>query len=61
MLVQRITSETYSHMLDPKITLALVAIPLGIIGFRKNNKILVALSLIMFYIAFAIGLIYYLK
>ncbi|MCB9034413.1 MAG: hypothetical protein H6553_11285 [Chitinophagales bacterium] len=61
MLIQRITSETYSHMLDPKITMALLAIPLGIIGFKKNNKILVALSLLMFYLALVIGLIYYLK
>jgi len=49
----------YQHWLDPKITLALLAIPLGIVGFKKSNKILVALSLLFFYISLVIGLMHY--
>ena len=51
--------DQYQHWLDPKITLALIGIPLGIIGFKKENKILVALSLLFFYIALVIGLMHY--
>lgn len=50
---------TYQHWLDPKITLALIGIPLGIVGFKKENKILVALSLIFFFVALIIGLMHY--
>jgi uncharacterized membrane protein SirB2 len=49
----------WQHWLDPKITLALIAIPLGIVGFKKSNKILVALSLLFFYISLVIGLMHY--
>ena len=59
MLVFRIKSGSYEHWLDPKITLALIAIPLGIIGFKKENKIMVALSLVFFIVALAIGLQHY--
>jgi uncharacterized membrane protein SirB2 len=50
---------TYQHWLDPKITLAIIGIPVGIIGFKKNNKVLVGLSWIMFLTALAIGLSHY--
>ncbi len=59
MLTFRIKSGSYEHWMDPKISLALIAIPLGIIGFKKENKTLVALSLIFFYVALAIGLKHY--
>jgi uncharacterized membrane protein SirB2 len=49
----------YQHWLDPKITLALLAIPLGIVGFKKENKIMVALSLLFFYASLIIGLMHY--
>ena len=49
----------YQHWLDPKIALALIGIPIGIIGFKKENKILVALSLAFFFIALIIGLMHY--
>ena len=48
MLIFRIKTGSYQHWLDPKITLALVGIPLGIVGFKKENKIMVALSLAFF-------------
>lgn len=35
-----------------KITLVLIAIPLGIVGFRKQNKILSSLSTLMFLYVF---------
>ena len=48
------------HMwLDTKALLALVAIPLGIVGFKKQNKALVALSLLFFVITLTIGLMHY--
>lgn len=49
----------WQHWLDPKITLALVAIPLGIVGFKKENKVLVAVSLAFFLVALTIGLMHY--
>ena len=51
--------DGYQHWLDPKITLALLGIPLGIIGFKKENKILVSLSLLFFLAALIIGLVHY--
>lgn len=61
MFIFHIKSGNYKHMhwMDPKITLALIAIPLGIVGFKKGNKTLVALSLLSFYIALTIGLLHY--
>lgn len=59
MMIFRIKTNSYQHWLDPKITLALVAIPLGIIGFKKENKILVTLSLAFFVIALVIGLMHF--
>jgi uncharacterized membrane protein SirB2 len=59
MMVFRIRTGTYPHWLDPKITLAIVAIPLGIVGFKKENKFMVALSLLFFLAALAIGLKHY--
>ncbi|QQR97211.1 MAG: SirB2 family protein [Sphingobacteriales bacterium] len=47
----------YHKWLDPKITLALLAIPLGIVGFKKANKTLVALSLLFFLVALTLGLL----
>ena len=35
----------WQHWLDPKITLALIGIPVGIVGFKKENKTMVAVSL----------------
>lgn len=49
----------YQHWLDPKITLALIGIPVGIIGFKKENKRMVVLSLAFFTIALIIGLAHY--
>ncbi len=56
-----IKSGSYAqyHWLDPKITLALIGIPLGIIGFKKENKIMVALSLLFFLVALILGLMHY--
>jgi uncharacterized membrane protein SirB2 len=51
--------NNWQHWLDPKITLALIGIPLGIVGFKKDNKILVALSWIFFLIALSLGLAHY--
>lgn len=47
------------HWLDPKITLAILGIPLGIVGFKKENKKLVGLSLAFFLVALIIGLLHY--
>lgn len=49
----------WPHWLDPKIALAIIAIPLGIVGFKKENKALVAASLVCFLIALVIGLMHY--
>lgn len=61
MFIFHIKSGAYKsmHWLDPKIALALLGIPIGIVGFKKENKILVALSLIFFLIALVIGLMHY--
>lgn len=59
MMIFRIKTDTYQHWLDPKIGLALIAIPLGIVGFKKENKILVGTSLLFFLIALAIGLAHF--
>ena len=59
MVFFRIKTNSYQHWLDPKITLALIAIPLGIVGFKKENKILVILSLLFFFVALIIGLMHY--
>ena len=59
MLVFRIRTGTYQHWSDPKITMALIAIPLGIIGFKKGNKLMVGMSWAMFLAALAIGLAHY--
>jgi uncharacterized membrane protein SirB2 len=49
----------FHKWLDPKITLALIAIPVGIIGFKKEKKAMVAVSLFFFLVAFALGLTHY--
>ena len=61
MFIYHIKSGNYAnmHWLDPKITLALIAIPLGIVGFKKENKIMVASSLLFFFVALVIGLMHY--
>lgn len=61
MFIFHIKSGSYAsmHWLDPKITLALIAIPLGIVGFKKENKLMVGLSLAFFFIALIIGLMHY--
>lgn len=61
VFIFHIKSGAYAsmHWLDPKITLALIAIPLGIIGFRKENKIMVTLSLAFFIVALVIGFMHY--
>lgn len=51
--------DGYQHWLDAKIALALIAIPLGIVGFKKENKLLVALSLLFFIVTLTIGLMHY--
>ncbi len=60
-LIFLIKSGVYAsyHWLDPKITLALIGIPLGIVGFKKENKIMVALSLLFFVVALVLGLMHY--
>jgi hypothetical protein len=59
LIVFRIQTDSYQHWVDPKITLALLGIPLGIVGFKKGNKFLVALSLLFFYISLIIGLMHF--
>jgi uncharacterized membrane protein SirB2 len=59
MVIFRIKTNSYQHWLDPKITLALIAIPLGIVGFKKENKIMVTLSLAFFFVSLIIGLMHY--
>ncbi|MCW3117751.1 MAG: hypothetical protein JWM28_1833 [Chitinophagaceae bacterium] len=59
MLIFRIKTHSYPHWLHPKITLALVSIQLGKVGFKKENKILVAISSLFFIIALIIGLAHY--
>lgn len=61
VFIFHIKSGTYAsmHWLDPKITLAIIGIPLGIVGFKKENKKLVALSLAFFFVALIIGLMHY--
>lgn len=61
VLIFHIKSGSYSsmHWLDPKITFALIGIPLGIIGFKKENKIMVTVSLVFFVVSMAIGLMHY--
>ena len=59
MVYMLIGFDTYPHWLDPKIMLALLGIPLGIVGFKKENKILVALSLLFFYVSLIIGLMHF--
>jgi uncharacterized membrane protein SirB2 len=49
----------WKHWLDPKISLALIGIPVGIIGFKKENKTLVAVSLLFFAVAMIIGLAHF--
>jgi uncharacterized membrane protein SirB2 len=49
----------YHKWLDPKIMLALLAIPLGIVGFKKGKKLLVALSLAFFLATLTIGLLHF--
>lgn len=64
LLIFRIMSgypTQYHKWLDPKVTLALLAIPLGIIGFKKANKSLVALSLLFFLITFMLGILHLIK
>lgn len=56
MIYFRIQTDTYDHWVDPKITLALAAIPVGIVGFKKENKALVGLSWLLFIVALALGL-----
>ena len=59
MLIFRIKTGSYEHWLDSKISLALIGIPLGIIGFKKENKIMVTVSLAFFVVAMVIGLMHY--
>lgn len=49
----------YHKWLDPKILLALSSIPLGIVGFKKSNKKLVALSLLFFLVVLILGLTHF--
>ncbi len=51
--------DGYQHWLDSKITLALIAIPIGIIGFKKENKLMVTISLVFFIVSLIIGLMHY--
>jgi hypothetical protein len=52
--------ESYQHWLDPKITLALIAIPLGIVGFKKENKLMViSITWHFFMVSLVIGLMHY--
>ena len=55
----RIKTGTYQHWVDTKIALALLAIPIGIVGFKKENKLLVGLSWVFFLVALAIGLAHF--
>ncbi len=61
VFIFHIKSGAYAsmHWLDPKITLAILGIPLGIVGFKKENKKLVGLSLAFFLVALIIGLLHY--
>jgi uncharacterized membrane protein SirB2 len=58
-MIFRIKTNSYQHWLDPKIALALLGIPIGIIGFKKENKAMVVVSLTFFVIALIIGLMHY--
>ena len=51
------SSEYYTPWFHIKLTLALVAIPLGIVGFKKSNKVLVGLSAAMFLAVLLLALI----
>jgi uncharacterized membrane protein SirB2 len=45
-----------SGWLHLKLTLVILAIPLGIVGFKKNNKVLVGLSALFFIYVLLLGL-----
>lgn len=55
MFAFRIKTGTYDHWVDSKISLSLLAIPIGIIGFIKENRTMVALSMLFFLIALLLG------
>jgi uncharacterized membrane protein SirB2 len=55
----RVKTGTYQHWVDPKIAMALLAIPVGIVGFKKENKVLVAFSWLLFIVSLAIGLAHF--
>jgi uncharacterized membrane protein SirB2 len=59
MMIFRFQTGTYDHWVDPKITMALAAIPVGIIGFKKENKMLVGFSWLLFLAALALGLTHF--
>lgn len=61
MVIFRIKTNSYQHWLDPKISLALIAIPLGIVGFKKENKPMVIISLLFFLVSLVIGLMHFQK
>lgn len=59
MLVQYGTSWlSASPWMHAKITLVIIAIPLGIVGFKKENKVLVFLSATLFIAVLAMALNY---
>ena len=45
-------------MFHLKLTLVILAIPLGIVGFKKSNKLLATLSTLMFVTVFFLALFY---
>lgn len=59
MVIFRVKTNSYQHWVDPKIALAILAIPLGIVGFKKENKALVGVSLAFFLVALVIGLMHF--
>jgi len=51
------SNEQYVPWFHIKFTLAIVAIPIGIVGFKKSNKMLVAISALMFIAVLLLALI----
>ncbi|MBL7910731.1 MAG: cytochrome c [Bacteroidia bacterium] len=51
----------YDYMLWIKLVMIFASIPIAVIGFRRNNKMLAALSLLMITGSFGLGEVYHKK
>jgi uncharacterized membrane protein SirB2 len=51
------TNPAFTPWFHIKFTLALVAIPLGIVGFKKSNRMLIILSATMFLVVLFLALV----